>query len=75
MTKTEVRRQALQLPEADRLRLAEELWASVDDPNAHAVLLVPEWQKDLLDERLESSRNDPGKPWNQVKAELWPTDS
>lgn len=38
MTKTEVRAQALQLPEADRLALAEELWASVRDPNAKPTL-------------------------------------
>ena len=76
MTKTEVQRQALQLPERDRLQLAEELWASIADPNAHLEdLPVPQWQKDLLDERLEESKNDPGKPWEQVKAEIWSTHS
>lgn len=76
MTRTEVQRQALQLPERERLLLAEELWASIDDPNAYAEdLPLPQWQKDLLDERLEVTENDPGKPWEQVKNEIWPTGS
>lgn len=73
MTKTEVKRQALELPERERLHLAEELWASIDDPNAYPDdLPLPQWQKDLLDERLDEAKNDPGKPWEQVKAEIWP---
>ena len=56
--------------------LAGELWASVTDPNAYAdALELPQWQKDLLDERLEETRDDPGKPWEQVKAEIWPSQS
>ena len=73
MTKTEVRSQALQLSEPERLALAEELWASVEDPNAYPdAVSLPQWQKDLLDQRLEASRDDPGKPWEQVKVEIWP---
>ncbi len=76
MTKTEVQRQALQLPERERLQLAEELWASIADPNAYPDdLPLPQWQKDLLDKRLEETKADPGKPWEQVKAEIWPTNS
>ena len=76
MTKAEVQRQALQLPERERLQLAEELWASIADPNAYPEdLPLPQWQRDLLDERLEETKDDPGKPWEQVKAEIWPTHS
>lgn len=76
MTKTEVRNQALELPESERLALAEELWASVEDPNAFPeALSLPQWQKDLLDQRLEESKDDLGKPWEQVKAEIWPAGS
>ena len=76
MTKTEVRDQALDLPEADRLALVEELWASVGDTNACLEpISLPQWQKDLLDQRLEESKDDPGKPWGQVKAEIWPAGS
>lgn len=35
---------------------------------------LPQWQEDLLDQRLEESEDDPGKPWKQVKAEIWPAD-
>lgn len=74
MSKAEVQRQALELTERERFELAEELWASIEDPNAFRSAL-PQWQKDLLDERLEESRNDPGQSWNEVKAEIWPTNS
>ena len=70
MAKTEVRAQALELPELERLSLAEELWASVEDPNAYPeALFLPLWQTDLLDQRLVESKDDPGKPWERVKAE------
>lgn len=76
MTKTEVRHQALQLSEPDRLQLAAELWASVKDPNAYPeAFSLPQWQQDLLDERLADSKDDPGKAWEQVKAEIWPATS
>jgi putative addiction module component (TIGR02574 family) len=76
MTKAEVRNQALRLSERERLALAEELWASIEDPNTYPeASYLPQWQKDLLDQRLEESQGDPGKPWEQVKAEIWPADS
>ena len=74
MTKTEVISQALRLPEPERLALAEELWASVEDSRAHSeAMSLPQWQRDLLDQRLEESKADPGKPWDQVKVEIWST--
>ena len=73
MSKTEVTAQAMQLSERERLKLAEELWASIADPNAYPDdMPLPEWQRDLLDERLEESKDDPGRPWPEVRAELWP---
>jgi putative addiction module component (TIGR02574 family) len=73
MTRAEVQRQALQLPEQDRLRLAEELWASLEEPNASpADLPIPQWQADLLDQRIEETKDDPGTPWEEVKARIWP---
>ena len=75
MTKTELRRQALQLTEAERLQLAEELWASVENPNTDLPTSLPQWQKELLDERLAQSQEDPGKSWEEVKAEVWSADS
>ena len=74
MTKAEVHQHALQLPETERFRLAEELWASLSDPNAVAPPVeLPQWQKDLLDERIAASADDPGQIWEKVKAEIWPT--
>lgn len=73
MSKTEVITQAMQLSERERLQLAEELWASIADPNAYPDdMPLPEWQRDLLDKRLEESKDDPGRPWPEVRAELWP---
>lgn len=73
MSKAKVVSEALRLPEAERLALAQELWASVEDPNAYSeAISLPRWQRDLLDERLEESKKDPGKPWDRVKAEIWP---
>lgn len=75
MTKTEVRNQALQLSEPERLALAEELWASIEDPNAAPEpVSLPQWQQDLLEERLAQSQDDPGTPWEQVKGEIWSAD-
>ncbi len=75
MTKAEIAQQALTLPEQDRFELAETLWASLDDPDAcqepHS---LPAWQKQLLDERLESSAGEEGATWEQVRAEVWPED-
>jgi putative addiction module component (TIGR02574 family) len=74
MTKAEVHQRALQLPETERFGLAEELWASLTDPNAVAPSVeLPQWQKDLLDERIAVSADDPGQTWEEVKAEIWPT--
>ncbi|MEM9292511.1 MAG: addiction module protein [Acidobacteriota bacterium] len=75
-TKTEIKSQAPKLSEEDRLALADEPWANLENPQAapqHAP--IPQWQKHLLDERLEQAKGDPGKPWEQVKAEVWPTGS
>ena len=75
MTKTDVRAQALQLPEPERLALAGELWASVEDPNAYPeAIALPQWQADLLDERLAELERNPeeGTPWATVEKRIWP---
>lgn len=59
-----------QLPVADRLRLIEELWDSLDP--ASEQLAVPEWHKTELDNRLASHEADPtaARPWADVKADI-----
>ena len=69
MTKAELQRQALELPENERLELADTIWASLSDPDA---LPLPAWQRDLLDERLASSEAEEGRDWEEVRAEIWP---
>ena len=69
MTKAELQRQALELPENERLELADTIWASLSDPDA---LSLPAWQRDLLDERLASSEAEEGRDWEEVRAKIWP---
>ncbi|HEX2224929.1 MAG TPA: addiction module protein [Thermoanaerobaculia bacterium] len=69
MTKSEIQREILELPEQERLELAEAIWASIEDPNA---LPLPEWQRNLLDERLAESEAEEGLDWEDVRAEIWP---
>ena len=61
MTKAQIAHQALNLPEPDRFELAHTLWASLDAPDIYQQSLpLPDWQKRLLDERLEASASNPG---------------
>ena len=57
MTKIELSAAALLLPADERLALAEELWLSVEANPASLPLY--DWQKAILDERLEAARRDP----------------
>lgn len=76
MTKADVISHALQLTEPERLALAEELWASVENPRLYREEgPLPQWQIDVLEQRLVDSQDDPGKSWAEVKAEIWPADS
>jgi putative addiction module component (TIGR02574 family) len=68
MTKTELERQVLELPEGERLEVAEAIWASLSEIHP-----LPAWQKDLLDERLAASEAGPSKDWEDFKAEVWRT--
>jgi putative addiction module component (TIGR02574 family) len=69
MTRAEIQLKVMELPQEERLEIAEAIWSSLDDPNA---LPLPPWQKDLLDERLASLGTEEGRDWEDVKAEIWP---
>jgi putative addiction module component (TIGR02574 family) len=74
MTKAELQRQALNLPERDRLQLAEELWASVSNPNAYSgAMALPRWQEEVLDQRLADLEDSPdeGTPWETVRERIF----
>jgi hypothetical protein len=34
--------------------------------------ILPEWQRELLDERLAAGDDEPSKDWEDVMAEIWP---
>jgi len=70
MTKAEIQRQVLNLPEEARLEVAEAIWASMGDQH---VLPLPQWQRELLDERLAHSESEEGRDWEDLKAEVWPS--
>ena len=69
MTRHELQKQVLDLPEADRLALAEAVWASLDDPDAFT---LPAWQREILQQRLAKVDSEEGEAWESVRAELWP---
>lgn len=69
MTKVEIQREVMELPEEERIEIAEAIWSSLGDPN---VLPLPQWQRDLLNERLPSVDTEEGRDWEEIKAEIWP---
>jgi putative addiction module component (TIGR02574 family) len=62
--------QLLELPAAERLEVAEELWDSIR-PDEMPPLTTE--QKEEIERRLAEHRRDPGTalPWNEVRARLW----
>jgi putative addiction module component (TIGR02574 family) len=60
----------LQLPPAERIELAQELWDSID-PGEDLPPLTPEQMKEV-DRRLAEHLLDPGSaiPWEEVRARL-----
>jgi putative addiction module component (TIGR02574 family) len=69
MTKVEIQRQVMELPEEERLAITDAIWASLDNP---AAMPLSQWQRDLLDERLASAEAEEGRDWEDIKAEIWP---
>ena len=58
------------LPVADRLRLIEELWDSLD-AEADA-LPLPDWHREELDKRLDALEqgSSVGAPWDEVRRRI-----
>ncbi|HZF11482.1 MAG TPA: addiction module protein [Thermoanaerobaculia bacterium] len=69
MTKAEIQRQVMELPEEERLEIADAIWVSLLEPDA---IPLPQWQKDLLEERLASADTEEGRDWEDVNVEIWP---
>ena len=66
MTKTEIREEALKPAPEERAELMEALNVSLLDDS------LPDWQRELLDERLDAFERDPGNTlsWEEVRASL-----
>jgi putative addiction module component (TIGR02574 family) len=67
-------RKLLELPATERMELAQILWDSLEPDEEIRFLPVPDWQRQILDERLADLEANPGdeQSWEEVKAELWP---
>ena len=72
LTKAEVTRQALDLPPRERVDLVLEIWNSLQPED----LPVPDWQKDLIRERLQALEElNPevrSTPWEEVRNRVFP---
>ena len=71
MTKAQVQRQALELPPEDRIDLAVEIWESLSAKD----IPVPDWQRDLIRERLAElegvDSEDRSTPWGEVRERVF----
>ena len=72
LTRAQVQRQALELPPEERIDLACEIWDSL----AAKDIPVPDWQRDLIRERLAelegADPEDRSTPWSDVRERVFP---
>jgi putative addiction module component (TIGR02574 family) len=70
MTTTEITRRALELPVEERRALVETLWESLEEVAAR--LPLHDWQKQLLDERMDEANRNPAVwvPGEEVEQEI-----
>ena len=69
--RSEIQRQALNLPARERIELVVKLWDSLT-PDA---IPVPEWQRELIRERLTDLEKIPpeerSEPWEAVRRRVF----
>lgn len=58
--------EVLRLPPDQRLRLVEDIWASL--AAAPADVPVPDWHRELLDDRLADPGERATRTWDEVRA-------
>ncbi|HEX4963903.1 MAG TPA: addiction module protein [Thermoanaerobaculia bacterium] len=70
MTKSDLQREVLRLPVEEQLELAEAIWDRVE--HAAPQPSLPDWQRDLLDERIAADDAEPeaGSPWGEVQQRI-----
>ncbi len=73
MNRAEIQK-LLELPADEKMELAQILWESVEPEDEVHFLAIPEWQRQILDDRLADIDRNPSseQTWDEVKAELWP---
>ncbi|HEY7395684.1 MAG TPA: addiction module protein [Gemmatimonadaceae bacterium] len=65
MSERALRDEVLQLPPAERLQLAEDIWASLTQ--SPELVPVPDWHRELLDDRLADPTEQATLTWEQVQ--------
>ncbi len=72
LAKSEIQREALNLPAHERVELVVELWDSL----APGEIPVPDWQRDLIRDRLAALEDIPpekrSSPWEAVRKRVFP---
>ena len=71
LAKSEIRREALSLPAQERIELVVELWDSL----APGEIPVPDWQRDLIRDRLAALEGvlpeERSVPWEAVRKRIF----
>ncbi len=71
LAKSEIQREALNLPARERIELVVELWDSL----APGEIPVPDWQRDLIRNRLATLEDVPpadrSVPWEAVRKRVF----
>lgn len=70
MPTVNLKQELLKLPAHEREELIETLWLSLEEE----ISTIPDWQRELIDERLEELENNDHKfiDWVEVKEKIWP---
>ena len=75
LAKSEIQRQAINLPARERIELVAELWDSL----APGEIPVTEWQRDLIRDRLAALEDVPleqrSVPWEAVRRRVFSDES
>ena len=71
LAKSEIQREALNLPAHERIELVTELWDSL----APAEIPLPDWQRDLIRDRLAAlddlRPNERSTPWEAARERIF----
>jgi len=71
MVRSEIQREALNLPAQERIQLVVELWDSL----APGEIPVPDWQRDLIRDRIAELENalpeERSVPWDALRKRIF----